>query len=588
MSAPVAEKILDTIFDEKGSLKPGFSGIGRFRGKTNYSPDERTVLEYFFTNIDSNIGCARDTLPNELWALAMGQYARSSVTAPDRLLNLFYDMNKKDSTIVSVPALAELIRNQKDINEALASHCAKAGKFIVEYGIDYGHASLRDSGTIRMYFEGVSQRVTKFLEADRQGAYQEQSTRALPFKKENLGVPYEIRGTDLEQKLLALDEKLIQWYDMALSKLIPHLQSKYAHLKAEADMKIAQELQQPDARLPDKRWESVIGAKAFDVARYLLPQNMTTSLGITINTRRLQEQLTLWQSNPLWEMQVLGKVAQLEAMKVNPSLMKYGNRSEYYASLPERRKSLFDTFMGAPEIAPDYKHYDVQSRLLAVTPDIEEWALASILFNGSDSLRSLAQIKDHVKTLSADQRHQIAKTLLEGKKGYEEYPKDMEVGAFTFERVYDIGAYRDLQRQRGDRQQCAPYSIVGYNRPPEFSEIGMEMHFNQAMWDTLDVYEEFVKRGFPHAAECVLTMANLVRHVTTKDPVQQFYEAKLRTQPAGIDSYRLIEQQETEIVLQHMPSFRGLVHVDNEYYPLGRLPEAVNGYIREANAKRKK
>ena len=154
-----------------------------------------------------------------------------------------------------------------------------------------------------------------------------------------------------------------------------------------------------------------------------------------------------------------------------------------------------------------------------------------------------------------------------------------------FERVYDIGAFRDLQRQRGDRQQKHRYSVIGYHMPPEIAEIGLEKEFVQLMFEVRDFYQKLVQAGHRSAAEYVPVMANTIRHVTTKDPVQMMYEAKLRTVPGGIDSYRAIIQQETEQVLQLMPSFRGLVEVDNSYYPLGRLAEAVKGTIRKVKTK---
>jgi hypothetical protein len=36
--------------------------------KREYSENEKVVLEYFFTNIDKNIYCAKNELSNQLWA----------------------------------------------------------------------------------------------------------------------------------------------------------------------------------------------------------------------------------------------------------------------------------------------------------------------------------------------------------------------------------------------------------------------------------------------------------------------------------------------------------------------------------------
>jgi hypothetical protein len=91
--------------------------------------------------------------------------------------------------------------------------------------------------------------------------------------------------------------------------------------------------------------------------------------------------------------------------------------------------------------------------------------------------------------------------------------------------------------------------------------------------------------GYHEAAEYVPVMANTIRHVVTKDPTQCFYEAGLRTQPAGADSYREIARQEIVQVLEVMPAFKGLIPYDAEHYPLNRLPEQVNGFVRREKAR---
>ena len=639
VSTIIPKEHIDNIINSEGGLKAGFSGIGSLRGKTDYSEDEKAILDYFFTNHDSNIYAATDNMPNQLWALLMGQYARSSMTARDRLLKLFSDMKKTAEILkekghdskpeyFSTEFIANLVAgegkigksvdfaenklldkleqigfdNNVEANEFLSGVVAivesldmsskrkdlinqlnaRAGKFIELYGVDYGHASLRDSDIIRMCFEGVSQRATKFIEAAREGAYQEQSTRALPFKKENLGIPLEIKGTKYEEDLLDLSDKLISLYESVNSKLLVHLNDKFGHLRKEADEKIKEALKDDEASLPDKSWEGIIKGKAFDVARYLLPQNMTTSLGVTLNTRRFQDQLSYWQSLPHWEMQLIGKAAQLEAIKMSPNLMKYGNSSEFYQNLPNKINALFSELIGSKMDSEefDYKHYDESSKLITATPDLENWVLASVLFSSTENKYSMDALKGFVSELSADDKRKIAETALAGKKGYDLYPKLMEIGSMTFERIYDIGAYRDLQRQRGDRQQVSPYNVIGFNMPKEIGEIGMGPEFHNMMWEVKDVHEYLKSELNPWVAEYATVMANVVRHVTTKEPVQQFYEAGLRTVPQGIDSYRKISQQETEQMLNLIPSLRGLVKWDEGYYNLGRLDETVNGYIK--------
>ena len=373
----------------------------------------------------------------------------------------------------------------------------------------------------------------------------------------------------------------MSFYEQLMERIIPYLEKEHSHLRSEANERIKKGLGSNAKELSDNEWNYALKSKAFDVARNLLPQNMTTSFGMTINTRRFQDVVTEWQSSPYQEMQVLGRVAQLEARKISPVMMKYGDFSEYYANLPDKRRELFRELIGNPEnLRPAYSQREISTKLIAVTPEIEDLVLASILLQGNSSL-SLEQLIKKVKQLTLEQRKKIAKTELEEKKNYEIYPKTGEIGSFTFEREYAIGDFRDLQRQRGDKQQCPPYEVIGYMMLKEIESVGLAKGYMQIMEKVKDVYLQLKNEGYEYAAEYALSMGNMVRHVTTKDPVQGFYEAKLRTQAAGIDGYRKIAQDEIKIMLKHMPSFEGLVSFDDNYYPLGRLEETVNNIIRK-------
>ncbi|MBU0959077.1 MAG: FAD-dependent thymidylate synthase [Nanoarchaeota archaeon] len=567
-------------FAEDGRLVPGFKVMGGFKGRRahEYTPAERTIIRHFFTNDDSNVYCATENMSSQLWALLMGQYARSPDSAKDRLLTLFRDVHEKaeEGTTLSLEEVAGTIERGRNLSEVLTAHFYVAGDFVDRFGVKYGHASLRDSGVVGLCFEGVSQRATKHLESAREGAYQEQSTRALPFTPINMGMPLEVRETPFESRFMAFAEKASALYGDILRTAKTHLSEKYAYLRAEANSEMVRATGIADAKLSKRAWENgIVGAKAFDIARYLLPQQMTTSLGMTLNARRLQDQLTEWQSSEFVELRILGRAAQIESMEIMPSLMKHGGPSEFHGDLARRRRSLNDEFVPSGDVA--YRNLPVSSRLIKHTQDIENAVLASILFNGSDSTHSFEELEVIVRGLSLEDRRKIAASQFEGKEPHELNPKTMEVGSFTFERTYDIGAYRDLQRQRGDRQQIAPYSTFAYNMPKEIPDLGgdLEERFHEVAREVKQLHDDLIDAGLHSAAEYVPLMANMIRHVTTKDPVQCFYEAKLRAQAAGADSYRKIARQEIHQVLNVMPSFKGLVEFDDAEYPLNRLPETL-------------
>lgn len=579
---------LNDYFDGGGVL-PGFSGMGSFRGRKAHEldEDERTIVEHFFTNDDSNVYAVKDTMPSTLWALLMGQYARSAVPVKERLLNLMKDLPKKDTKAKTLTEIALEIRASGRVRDSLDAHSRAAEKFIEEYGIDYGHASLRDSGTVRICFEGVSQRATKFLEAAREGAYQEQSTRATPFTIDNLAIPFEVRGTPFELRFVEIGRSLMGLYEKIKDSCVKYLQERFGYLREEADKKIRVETGDANAKLNNGQWDGVVNAKAFDIARALLPQNITTSLGMTLNVRRFQDMLTEWQSCEFEEIQLLGRAAQIEAIKISPNLMRYGDPSDFYRDLPGRGRGLVEEFLGSS--SPHHGRNDVRSDLIAYTPDIENLVLASILFGSDSSGRNLQEIVEGTQHLTLEQKRKIAKSQFDGKKDYEINPKRTEIGTFTFSRLYDIGGYRDLQRQRGDRQQVTPYNTHnGFYMPEEIDLIeGRNAEeYMKLLGAVSKLHDDLRAAGLQSAAEYAPVMAHMISHIVTMDPNQLFYQAKLRTQPAGADSYREVALQEIRQGLELLPSFKGIVPFDGtQKYPLNRLPETVNAMIRKANKK---
>ena len=125
-------------------------------------------------------------------------------------------------------------------------------------------------------------------------------------------------------------------------------------------------------------------------------------------------------------------------------------------------------------------------------------------------------------------------------------------------------------------------AIINTGMPPEVAELGLEGRFVDLMHQIKELHDKIKKEDLHSAAEYIPVMANVIRHVTTKDPVQCFYEAKLRAQPAGAPSYRTIAIAEARIVEEHMPAFRGLLNYDTKDYPINRLPDAVKKTIKDA------
>lgn len=124
------------IYKQTGTLAP-------LVNKREYTEDETTVLEYFFTNVDKNVYCATDNMSSQLWAFLVGQYSRTELSMRDRFLNLFKDAQKAFETgkitedeYISLEALAKDIRENEGVKTQYfndkASDFLKNGELIMD------------------------------------------------------------------------------------------------------------------------------------------------------------------------------------------------------------------------------------------------------------------------------------------------------------------------------------------------------------------------------------------------------------------------------------------------------------------------
>ncbi len=267
-------------------------------GKTledrKFTKDEKTILNYFFTNIDKNIYAAKDTMPNTLWALLEGGYSRSHLSMRMRFLQIFEDMKKdlekgkiSEDEFISVKDFAAQISKGDSIN--LSFFLSKAEKFMRKWAVQYGHDSLKDSDVVRFAIENITQWATNPIEEARLGAYQEKSTRYVRFSRDSLIVPTDLK--EFEKEIRAWNDLLMTTYEE--SEPIVH-----AFISKQLDSSTFKS---------EAAFKRTVDAKTFDVIRYILPATMLTSLGVVWPTREaerhiswlLSESILLIRENPI-------------------------------------------------------------------------------------------------------------------------------------------------------------------------------------------------------------------------------------------------------------------------------------------------
>jgi hypothetical protein len=154
---------------------------------------------------------------------------------------------------------------------------AGSGKFMDDYYVGYGHASIGDCGTTTLFIEGVSMLMAKAIQDNPLYSGQEASTRYMDFSDARFESP---GNTDLEGHLIQRDWMV--FYHRALPEMIEHLRKLHP--------------QEPGEER--KKYEKALKARAFDVLRAFIPAGMHTNLSWHTNLRQARDKLRSLVAHP--------------------------------------------------------------------------------------------------------------------------------------------------------------------------------------------------------------------------------------------------------------------------------------------------
>lgn len=162
-----------------------------------------------------------------------------------------------------------------------------SGKFMDRYYVGYGHASIGDCGSTTIFIENVSMLAAKAIQDHPLYSGQEASTRYLNFSKQPQVNPV---GTE-EAKFIQT-----QWlglYNYYLPKFKSALAAKHPF--------------DPEVHKTMDAWDKAISARAFDVARGLLPVGTATSLSWHTNLRQARDHLRRLSAHRLSEVREIAR-----------------------------------------------------------------------------------------------------------------------------------------------------------------------------------------------------------------------------------------------------------------------------------------
>jgi thymidylate synthase ThyX len=491
-------------------------------------------------------------------------------------------------------AMAKYSRSSLTMRESLAEISSqRAEKFLNTFYFQYGHRSIADLAHIPFAIEKLSMLAAITLVDETRWDGQERSTRYQDFRRSGWFTP---KGLTPEQhtRYTAAIEAMFKAYD-ALS--LGMLEALKGCVACPEEMK-------PEA------YNRTLKARAFDVARYLLPMATNTSLGQIVNARTLEMQvsrllssrvaevrelglkLRAAASSPAWNVQRdrleqmagEGNVPQeateeilrdlMPEVRTAPTLVKYAEPNEY---LMESRKELGQAARELMKDAPIYPAPLVD--LLDDDEDLEVEIATSLLY--PHCFYSYRQLRGAVSSLMEAQRDELIALGARSRGRHDELLRAYQSGdGFRFDILMDIGGFRDMHRHRRCVQLIQDFSDVhGFAEPgcpgqPTLAEAGLLGQYSEAMEAAHRAYRELAASEHPDAqanAVYLLPMGTRCRAMFKMDFAEALYIAELRSGIAGHYSYRRVAWEMYQAVERRHPALAKLFRIKDVGVPVDLL-----------------
>jgi thymidylate synthase ThyX len=438
-------------------------------------------------------------------------------------------------------ALARYSRSPDSIRDSVEwVRAHDSTKFLESFYFQYGHASIADLGHLAICFEGVSELAATEIEDEQLWDGQARSSRYQDFSKSQVVTPPELSEEEAAIYQKAADE-LMRGY-------------RLVHEKASA--RLHEKLPRPDDMKPEA-YERNLAARAFDVARYLLPLGIPTGVGQVTSIRTLERQIRRLKASEYQELRNIAAelseacAAPAECVwnesipneAIAPTLSRHSEPDEY----PQKMKE--DVRKWAEQNLPAHASGNDKSVDLLQPDDRIADICATLLFPVTD--RSFRELYEMARGWPEARRQELIDVALGNRQRRDELPRHFRSAPYVFDIVMDIGAYRDLHRHRRCHQFRQDYTnALGYDTPDLVEECGASNDYAKALAAVDDALAKLPKP----AGQYLLPFAAKSRFLFKMDFAELEYIARLRSGVKGHFSYRKVawEMKEALDRLDHM------------------------------------
>jgi len=488
-------------------------------------------------------------------------------------------------------AMAKYSRSALSMKESLREiSTQRAEQFLSTFYFQYGHRSIADLAHVAFAVERLSLLAAIVLVDEQRWDGQERSTRYQNFRKSGWYMPDFGADAASASRYRETIEQLFATYHSVLEAVFASLQ---------------QQVPKP-AEMKQESYDRTLKARAFDVARYLLPLATNTSLGQIVNARTLETQISRLLSHPLAEVRQLGVRLQAAAsgpawnvhaeelaalqkdiaaldpalgeraaalltreVKTTPTLVKYAAVNDYQTRTREELRQAAAELLHAEAIEP--------APLVDLIDDADslEVDLAATLLY-SQCHAPYRQIRAHVAALTEARRNEIIDLGIRHRGRHDELLREFAAGqSLRFDILMDIGGFRDMHRHRRCVQILQDFTAAhGYAIPEGLAEAGVQPLYEETIHAAHAACRTLAAGSALEAAESaryVLPLATKNRALFKMDFAEALYIAELRSAPQGHFSYRRVAWEMYRAVERRHPALAPYFRVTSADEPVDLL-----------------
>jgi len=487
-------------------------------------------------------------------------------------------------------AMAKYSRSSLSMKESLKEISQqKAEKFLNTFYFQYGHRSIADLAHIALAIEKLSILAAIVVADEQRWDGQERSTRYQDFRKSGYYTPD-----------FGADSQARERY----GKTIAGLFSAYESI-SETTFRYLVEITPKPADMKQEAYDRTLRARAFDIARYLLPLATNTSLGEIVNARTLEMQVSHLLSHTHAEVRTLGELLKKAALSASYNVNQESLRKlvdEIRAASPELGARAETELLKDVRVAPtlvkyaDPNPYEMETRrdlrqiaaelmgtaAIDTAPAVDllddepvEVELATTLLY-EHCAYPYRQIRASVENLAEVRRQEIIDAGLRHRGRHDEMLRALRAGQqFRFDILMDIGGFRDMHRHRRCIQIEQEFTIQhGYDIPEELRAAGALDTYTRVMDDTSAAVQTLAKSNAPEAAEnsqYAIPLGFRKRTLFKMDFAEAVYISELRSGPAGHFSYRNVAYAMYEEVKKKHPALAQYFRVHDVREPVDLL-----------------